>query len=444
MLCALALLACFLAGRRSAVVGLGVLLAIGYAYGIVRANVPQQATHFVFDFGVIGFYLTLLTGRLTPAQSLRLKRLQPWFVPLAGWPILLFFFPVQDPVIQLVGLRGQIFFLPFLAVGALFELEDYYVLAQWLAVLNLLALGFGLAEYFAGIERFMPRNTNTALIYANNMIGFKGAYRIPSTFTSSAAFSGAMVGTAPLLLGAWTRRRGGWRDYYLFSVALVGTGLGVFLGASRSAAAILFLMFGATLLMGHLSLKVLLRASLVIVAVGWIVANNPRLQRFTELQDTDMIADRVSISVNESFWNLFVDYPMGNGLGGGGTSVPYFLQDRMRNPVSGLENEYSLILLEEGIPGLIIWITFLVWAITSRLPKQKDARYLGLTLARAYAAITFGTAMLGTGTLTSIPMTPLMFLYLGWMSTARVSASATEKTGERARVSPTYFATNRS
>ena len=438
--CSLALVGCLIGGRRSLTTGLGVLMVVGYTYGIARANIPTPAMHFGFDFGVTGFYLALITtGRLTPAQSLRLKRLQPWLAVLAGWPILLFFFPVQDPLIQVVGLRGQIFFLPFLAVGALLSMEDYYVLAQWFAVLNLVALGFAIAEYFKGIEWFMPRNYNTAIIYSSNMLGFKETYRIPSIFTSSAAYSGMMVGTTVLLLFAWVQRRGGWKDYYLFSTALVGSAVGVFLGASRSQAAILLLTLAGALLMGHISAKVLFRTALVAACVGWIVANNPRLQRFTELQDTDFVEQRLGTSVNESFWDAVIDYPMGNGLGGGGTSIPYFLQDRERNPVR-IENEYARILLEEGIPGLLIWITFLVWAITSPLPKGKDARYLGLALARLYTAIVFGTAVLGTGTLTSIPGTPLLFVYLGWMSTARISSAA--ERAQRARVSPTYFATH--
>ncbi len=438
--CIVALIACFIAGRSSATTGLGVLMTIGYAYGITRANIPQPAMHFLFDSGVAGLYFALLTRPLTPAQSSRLRKLQPWLAVLAGWPILLFLFPVQDLLIQLVGLRGQIFFLPFLAVGALLEWEDYYVLAHWFAVLNLLALGFAVAEYFIGIEWFMPRNPNTSIIYMTNMVGFRETYRIPSIFTSSASYSATMVGTTPLLLGAWSQRRGTWRDYYLFSVAIVGSALGVFLGASRTQASILFLMLAATLLVGQLSLKVLFRAGLVIACVATLVANNPRLQRFTELQNTDAVASRVRGSVNESFLLAVVDYPMGNGLGGGGTSVPYFLQDRLTNPVF-IENEYGLIVLEEGIPGLIIWIAFLVWAVTSRLPKGKGTRYLGLALARAYAGVLFGTAMLGTGILTSIPMTPLLFVYLGWMSTARASAAASEK-AQGARVSPTYFAAN--
>ena len=178
------------------------------------------------------------------------------------------------------------------------------------------------------------------------------------------------------------------------------------------------------------------------MSVGWLVSKRSAIATIHNLQDVDYVEERVSGSINESFWEAVADYPMGNGLGGGGTSIPYFLQDRLRNPVA-LENQYGLIVLEEGIPGLMIWLTFLFWAITSPLPKEKDARYLGLKFARAYTAAAFVSATLGAGILTSIPGTSLLFVYLGWMSTAGMRGAAEERAAERAVVSPSYFATNR-
>ena len=295
ILCILALGACFIAGRRSLVTGIGVLMGVGYAYGIVRANVPEPLTHFLFDAGVAGVYLSLISRRLTPAQRRRVQVLMPWLTVLAGWPILLFFFPVQDPLVQLVGLRGQIFFLPFLLIGAMLESNDYYVLAKWLAVLNLIAFGFAVAEYFEGIERFFPRNADTELIYSSNDIAEYTAYRIPSTFVASASYSGVMVCTMPLLLDAWTKKHTGRLEYWLFTTALVAALLGVFMGASRSWAAIMILTMGSAFLAGQLTSRVLLGSIVLAVCVGWIVANNPRLQRFTTLEDTSMVEQRVAI-----------------------------------------------------------------------------------------------------------------------------------------------------
>src|ERR1700674_1939634 len=158
VLCIAAMLGCFIAGRRSIVWGVGAVMTIGYGYGILRANVPNPAMHFLFDAGALGLYLALITRGLKPAQRSRLA-------VLFGWPLLLFLFPVQDPMVQLVGLRGQIFFIPFVLIGAMLEAEDWYALAKWVAVLNLAAFGFALAEYVEGVPMFYPRNVTTTIIY---------------------------------------------------------------------------------------------------------------------------------------------------------------------------------------------------------------------------------------------------------------------------------------
>lgn len=419
-LCGLALLACLAAGRRSLLSGLCVLMTVGYGYGIVRANVPQPAMHFVFDAGVAGLYVALFTRGATPAQWSRLKVVQPWLTLLIGWPVVLFFLPVQDPWIQLVGLRAQIYFLGFVLIGAMLEPEDCYGLARWFAVINMIAFGFAVAEYFAGVPKFYPRNANTLIIYASNDVLRNGsAYRIPATFVNSAAFSGMMVGTMPLLLGAWNQRRVGWMHFYLLSAAIAVSGLGVFMGASRSQAAILILMLGGAFILGHLSVKVIVRSAIAVACVGWIVLHNPRMQRVMTLQNTDYVEQRIGISVNESFIDALVDYPMGNGLGGGGTSVPFFLLDRLHDPVT-IENEYGRILLEQGIPGLLIWIGFLLWVVTSPLPQRNDGWRLLLRLLRVYLAICFVLASTGTGFLTAIPGTALWLLFVGLITTARL------------------------
>ena len=62
--------------------------------------------------------------------------------------------------------------------------------------------------------------------------------------------------------------------------------------------------------------------------------HNERWQRYKEL-DSQSVEDRISGSVNRSFLEVLVEYPMGNGLGGGGTSIPYFLASQVRNPDLG-------------------------------------------------------------------------------------------------------------
>jgi hypothetical protein len=414
-------------------------MGLGYGYGIIRANVPDPLAHFIFDAGVAGFYLSLMTRRMTPSQRRRVQVLMPWLALLVGWPVLLFFLPVQDPLVQLVGLRAQIFFLPFLLIGAMLESEDYYVLAKWLAVLNVIVFAVAVAEYFEGLESFFPRNADTTTIYSSNDIAGYTEYRIPSTFISSASFSGIMVCTMPLLLNAWTQKRTGRFEYWLFMAALVASLLGVFMGASRSWAGIMILAVGSTFLMGQMNVRVLLGSIVLAVGVGLIVANNPRLQRFTSLQDTEMVEKRIGTSVNESFVSALNDYPMGNGLGGGGTSIPYFLQDRVKDTVV-MENEYGRILLETGIPGLLIWLIFIFWAVAQSIPDGEWS--LGLRLTRNLIALCFATAVIGTGLLTWIPGTPMLLAFIGWTTTARARKAAVS-TAAQPQLSPAAFATNR-
>ena len=57
-LCVVAFIACYLAGRRSLGQGLVVLFVFGYFYGILRANLLTTFSHFIFDMGLLGLYLS--------------------------------------------------------------------------------------------------------------------------------------------------------------------------------------------------------------------------------------------------------------------------------------------------------------------------------------------------------------------------------------------------
>src|SRR5205085_2288080 len=118
----------------------------------------------------------------------------------------------------------------------------------------------------------------------------------------------------------------------------------------------------------------------IMVVIGMVAAGEARLQRVTELQDTEFVKNRVVGSVNMTFFELAATYPFGNGLGGGGTSIPYFLQDRIKNQVV-MENEYARILLEQGIFGPCLWAAFIIWLLTRQRGKRFDPWSNGRRLA---------------------------------------------------------------
>ncbi len=413
VLCVLAFCFALLAGARSLAAGVGAVLGVGYVYGILRANVPEPASHFIFDAAVLGVYLTQVLRPAKAADRRRMRTLTLWVGLLIGWPLLLLFLPIQHPLVQLVGFRGNVFLLPFLLLGARLTREDAYTLAVWMAVLNVMAFGFGVAEYFVGVERFYPRNEVTRLLYMSRDVAGYKAFRIPACFSSSAAYGGAMVATLPWLIGAWVQRRARVWHGGLFLLAFGATLLGVFMSASRLSTVMMGVMLLSLVFTRQLGAKVWLGLLLLLPPLAYVIANEQRLQRFTTLTDVDMVTRRVEGSVNASLLEAMIDHPLGNGLGGGGTSIPHFLQ-RYLTDVIVFENEYARLALELGLPGLLLWIGFVGWVLTRRVARPGEPWMVGRWLLRLECAMRFAVGFIGTGMLTSIPGTMLWCLGAGW------------------------------
>src|SRR5205085_11831526 len=113
---------------------------------------------------------------------------------------------------------------------------------------------------------------------------------------------------------------------HLLAAAIVVTVIAVFMAAARTPVIILALMLIAIPASGGAKKHGWAFLLALLLGVGWIVSSEERMQRFTTLKDVDFVGERVSWSVNDSFLELAVEYPMGNGLGGGGTTIPYLLE----------------------------------------------------------------------------------------------------------------------
>jgi hypothetical protein len=420
-LCLLSFAICYWAGRRSLVNGLGAVLAVGYLYGITRANVPETFSHFIFDAGVVGLYAAQLFRKLNPLQQYKIEPLRPWLEFLIGWPLLMFMIPIQDFLIQVVGLRGNVFLLPFILFGARLDAEERYRLALWLAGLNVLAFAFAGTEYFVGLEKFFPHNKVTELLYLSKDVVGHTAYRIPASFANAHAYGGTMVVGLPLLLGALVQKRKTSFETQLLFFGLATALMGILMSAARTH----FLVACVLVIVATFSLRskfgYVLGWLILLCGIGWVVSGEQRLQRFMELRNTDSVTERLSWSINMNLVEIAAEYPFGNGLGGGGTSIPYFLQDRTVHPVL-MENEYARIMLEQGIAGLLIWMLFILWLLTHRRERRPDAWYLGRRLAWVSCAVYFLTGLTGTGLLTSVPHSCLLLLLVGWVGARQPAA----------------------
>lgn len=437
VLCVAAFAAAYWSGKRSLSLGLVALLTVGYFYGIVRANLLSTGSYFMFDAAIIGLY----ASQDWTKTSSRNGALRGWVLALMVWPLLLVPLPFQPVLVSLVGLRSAIFFLPILLLGSRLRGEDILRFSVGLAALNLISVGFAVAEYFLGLTRFYPMNPSTLLIYASGDVA-GGFYRIPATFVHAHAFGGTMVSTIPYLIGSWEQSKHPRIRLFL----LLGAGAamaGVLLSATR-----LNFVIGAVLVLVAIwngRMKVRQRAVfvLLIVAVMIVALSNQRLQRFKSLSDTGYVGERIAGSVNRGFLDILITYPLGNGLGGGGTNMPFFLQGQVRNPIA-MENEYARILSEEGAVGLILWMGFLLWFLSrTRSIFGKGPWATGRRLIWGTCVVELISGMIGLGMLSSIPETAMLLLGIGFIAAPMASEANHALAPRRAVVASAYMPTMR-
>jgi hypothetical protein len=413
-LCCFAFLGSYLLAKRSLAIGMLFVLLWGYFYGILRANILTPASHFLFDSALAGLYASRLFDKPPPGFKYRTGALGDWISVIAAWTLLIALMPFQTPLVTLVGLRGNFFFIPVLLLAARLRDSEFRLILCGLAVFNMCAFAFGTAEYFLGLQRFYPLSPVTELIYRSRDAG-GGNYRIPAIFSNAHSYAGTMVGTLPLLLSLTGLPSASTWQRLLAILGSASAFFGVLYANTRTNFALAGMIVIAFVLMGKMKIHFKALLLLIVIGVCAVALTNERFQRFRSLQSTEEVAGRIAGSVNRSFLEVLTEYPMGNGLGGGGTSIPHFLASQVRRAI-GVENEYARIALELGIPGLIIWVGFLGWTLARGANIDKgDPWRSGRILQLFSFAITYVQSMLGTGLLTSIPGTVMSMIFLAWL-----------------------------
>jgi hypothetical protein len=410
------------------------VLTAGYFYGFLRARFFDGFSHFIFDAAVLGLYLGHLTrmGTLRPPHA---PDLYQWVTVLLAWPVVIFGLAVLYPqhlLIQLVGLRAAVWFLPFLLLGGWARLADLTPIARAIAVLNLVALLVGVGQYFLGLEAFFPRNAVTELMYkSKDVAGFK-EHRIPATFVQSAAYGGVMVAGVPFLVGRWLAARDRPLEKLLLVAALLAAAVGAFLCGSRTPVLFMMVLGLATAYKLRRNLSNLVPVVLIAAAVWYVVTGSERLQRFLSLQDTEMVMDRVGGGANVGVVELVLSYPMGAGLGSAfGTSIPSFLQHLSTLEGVGVENEYARIGIEQSVVGAVLWLAFLAWMVTKRRVRLPDGWQVAEHLMLGVVILSWVNATLGCGMLTSIPGTSLLLFQMGLLGKTSVPMIPPQGAGRR-------------
>lgn len=406
-----AFLTTYALGRHSAGNGLASVIWCGGFYGIIRANNLDISTYFLYDAAVLGLYFAQWPNLM--ADSTRTHAIRRWAMMLLFWPFAYlgigFIFP-QHPLVQLVGLRAAIWFVPFIMVGAQLTYRDAKILAINIAILNLVSFAFALAEFVLGVELFYPRNSATEIIYMSKDIAGFTAYRIPATFSSAASYGTFLVAGFPFLVTRLASRDAKFTEKTLMFAALLSAMGGVFMCGSRSPVVALSVMFIVAGFLLRRRLEILVLMFVIIGFVIYQVSQDERLQRVSTLFDTDATLERVSASARLGVFDVIGEYPFGKGLGSAfGTNIPSFLAQYQIAQL-GAENEMARIALEQSVVGVVIWLSALFWIIRQRMNGRND---LALRLLTAYVIYCWATSLLGTGLLAAIPQTAMLFSYMG-------------------------------
>jgi hypothetical protein len=419
-----ALLGVFTLTLRSLGLGLLAVFALGYFNGVIRANYLSAYTTFMFDAAVLGLYLGFFAGWPREAAAALRSPAGRWVLALVLWPALLVLIPVNDYFVQLVALRATVWFLPVLLIASRLRADDLALIARGLAVLNLVALGGGVYVYQYGVESLYPQNAVTQIIYMSRDVAGYEYHRIPSFFLSAHAYGGAMVFSLPFLLDRVFGRGAAFADRILAAAGVAAAVGGILMCAARMPVVLFAVMMVIAWLVSRFNLALgVVAIGLAGIGVG-VAAIDERLQRASTLEETEFVSDRVRSSANESFFDLMANYPAGAGMGSSyGTSIPYFLADRA--PVAiGMENEYSRILVDQGLVGLGLWLAFLVWLLHRPPPLKLDVPWgFGVMFMFALVLTNWLTAFIGAGTLSSIPGSVLLLTQMGVLARVREVAN---------------------
>ncbi len=346
--------------RRSVGDGLGLLLFIGSVYGLARCRVLDGFTHFWFDASSIGAYAALYS-RATSGKTPGLFGLKRWIFALAVIPLLLIllspFLDAQPVLVQLLGLRPALFFLPFLLVGGLVQPSDARQLARWAVGSRARHCGRGhrrvcyrrraVFSCQRSFSNHLPlsryRRERTRFVFPR-----RSARRTPTEARWSDSFHSWCFCSSHETL----------RERALGAIALGCAALGVFACGARLPFIGLLVVAATIVIRGVRRNDIRVAAVAIGAVLALTVSRDERLQRFETLSDSAYVGSRFEGSVNENLLEILAEHPVGRGLGSAvGTSIPYFLAAESR-PQVGLENEFARIGIEQGLVGLLLWLAF--------------------------------------------------------------------------------------
>jgi hypothetical protein len=419
--------------RRSLGHGTGFVLLTGAGYGLIRAHLQDPGSYFLFDSALLGLYSRALPTAVSRSGGAA-KPLQNFVFVLCALPVLLVlvspFFENQPLEVQLLGLRAAAFFVPSVLIGFGLGEDEWFELSRWSCWIAIGCAGLAIAELLLGVEAFYPVNDASFLIYASNdIVGGTSSLRIPSSFSSSHGYSGTMVALLPVIFRAYKRRDS---SRLLSNCGTIAASFGALISGARTPMILLLALLVAAALSSLRKPAALAGLGALVLALGMVVPSIAQFRRIETLQDPEVLTVRVESSVNESFFDIATKAPLGYGLAMAfGTSVPSFLA-RDAKPQIGLENEYARLAIELGLPGLVLWLAFVLWCLRGPPLKQGTGEFTGWV----FCVAAWANGLIGAGILAAIPGTLLLLLQMGRLVRLKAEARSTMGTGSSAAMIP--------
>jgi O-antigen ligase len=268
------------------------------------------------------------------------------------------------------------------------NLESYLNIFVWLGVLTSL---FGLWQFFGDSYGISTKYTFLAGIYIKDLFGFP---RIQSTFFEPGFFANFLL--IPIFLSVYKYFKSG-RPAYLFALFL--TSLAFFLTLSRgglySLLISLFLLLVLVTVYNRELIKKIIPALLMVVfafflslASIYFVSSNKGLSNYGKqsVKSSDLVVNggqaskdalsrSYTISVALKNWK---ENKWGAGTGAFGM-LPEFESVRASgNPFQTVNSLYPEILVEQGIQGLIVFLSFLglIFVFLIKKAAKRDILYL--------------------------------------------------------------------
>lgn len=413
-LCISSFAASVLLSARSIGRGAGWVLLVGCLSGWLRCRIFDGFAHFIFDAALLGWYLQCIRLHLS-AKETEARVLDTWVLVLLALPTLVLlgspFIGGQPFLVQLVGLRSSLLFVPALALGARMKEEDLREFSSWAGVSAVVATGFALAELAFGVEAFYPLNAATAGMYQTFAVSGL-TLRLPACFASSHLYGGTLVALIPIL---WTRLEDRTRKRALTALFLGCAASAGFLCSSRIPVLLLAGLVLTIVALGRRSPSLTLGAVIAVAGIWILVGAEERFRRYETLGREDVVSERVHGSVNYGLLDIILDAPLGHGLASAvGTSIPYFLAEDAL-PQEGLESEVSRLALELGVVGLAVWMSFIARSLLAGFLAAQGSGRLSYALMFVVLAMTAATAVIGVGVMSAIPGTLVLFLQIGWL-----------------------------